>query len=125
MPPKRCLTCKRGWDTCSPPNTDEGPSMRHSQHSSTRLASQGATLAQPHRDVEIPVVSQQQPTVLLPPDLMGSIVSTVAAEVNKQLAARQHQEALQRPAMLQTSENNTARVRLTLALQVSPFIAYF
>ena len=61
--------------------------MRDSQHSSTRLASQGATLAQPHRDVEIPVVSQQQPTVLLPPDLMESIISMVAAEVNKQLAA--------------------------------------
>ena len=41
---------------------------------------------------------------------MESIVSTVAAEVNKQLAARQHQEALQRLATSQTTENNTARM---------------
>ena len=41
---------------------------------------------------------------------MESIVSTVAAEVNKQLAARQHQEALQRAATSQTSEINTARM---------------
>ena len=112
MPPKRSSTRKRGRATSSGPSvTDESPSIRRSRRSSTRnatIASQGTTTAQTPRAVDIPVVPQQQPAVILPPDLMESIASTVAAEVNKQLAAIHHPEVPQRSTLL--PEISTARV---------------
>ena len=127
MPPKRSSTRKRGRAVNSTPPTDDGPSMRRSRRSSTRnstLASQAATIAQPQHDViaqpQLDVIAQPQhdvqlaspphSAVRLTPDLMQSIVSTVTAEVTKQLAAQQHQEVTQPLPPSQTSERHTVSV---------------